>query len=114
MPGTYDYFKKLMMTVTRHYPELEIIEMNHDRDHVHIFMSIPPKMSVGSVVRIIKSNTGRKMKSKFIFLQKIYRGGSGIWSSGYFVSTTGINEEIIKNYIKHQGKEDCGQAELEF
>ena len=86
--------------------------MNHDRDHVHILLSIPPKMSVGSVVRIIKSNTGNSMKKKFDFLKKIYQGNDGIWSDGYFVSTTGINESIISHYIQYQGKEDCGQAQL--
>lgn len=110
--GTYDFFKKKVKEVTRHYPELEVLEMNHDRDHVHILLSIPPKMSVGSVVRIIKSNTGNSMKKKFDFLKKIYQGNDGIWSDGYFVSTTGINESIIRHYIQYQGKEDCGQAQL--
>jgi putative transposase len=36
----------------------------------------------------------------------------GIWSDGYFVSTVGVNEEIIKKYIEQQGKEDMGQAQL--
>ncbi len=37
-----------------------------------------------------------------------------IWSIGYFVSTVGINEEVVKKYIKMQGEEDSGQAKLEF
>lgn len=39
------------------YPQIEFVEQNHDKDHIHLLVSIPPKMSVGSVVRIIKSNT---------------------------------------------------------
>ena len=113
-PGVYDFFKKKVHEVTRHYPEIEILEMNHDRDHIHLHISIPPKMSVGSVVRLIKSNTGRSMKKYFNFLKKVYRGTDGIWSESYFVSTTGVNEVVIQQYIQQQGKEDCGQAELEF
>ena len=75
---------------------------------------IPPKMSVGSVVRILKSNTSRRLKEKFPFLKKVYWGTDGVWSDGYFVSTVGINEQIIKNYIQNQGEEDSGQAQLVF
>jgi len=41
-------------------------------------------------------------------------GTESVWSSGYFVSTVGINEEMVKQYIEHQGREDSGQALLEF
>ena len=98
--------------VKTYYPALDIIEINHDVDHIHILAVIPPKMSVGQVVRILKSNTSRDLKKKFPFLKKVYWGTDGIWSDGYFVSTVGVNEEIIKRYIENQGKEDSGQAQL--
>ena len=69
-------------------------------------------MSVGQVVRILKSNTSRDLKKKFPFLKKVYWGTDGIWSDGYFVSTVGINDSIIRKYIENQGKEDSGQAQL--
>ena len=77
-------------------------------------VTIPPKYTISGVVRIIKANTGKKTRNKFKFLDKVYWGVNGIWSIGYFVSTVGINEEIIRKYIKMQGKEDSGQAKLEF
>ena len=89
-----------------HYPLIVILEENHDRDHIHLLVSIPPSMAVGSVVRIIKSNLARDMKKEFPFLKKCYYGTDGIWSDGYFVSTVGINEEQIRKYIDMQGKED--------
>ena len=98
--------------VKEYYPELDIIEINHDTDHIHMLLVIPPKMSVGQAVRILKSNTSRDMKKKFPFLKEVYWGTDGIWSDGYFVSTVGVNEKIIKNYIEQQGKEDSGQAQL--
>ena len=79
-----------------------------------MLVSIPPKMSVGSAVRIIKSNTARNMKKKFKFLKQVYWGTESIWSGSYFVSTVGLDGEIITKYIEAQGKEDLGQAKLEL
>jgi putative transposase len=104
--------KKRLQQVRDHYPEIEILEINHDVDHIHILAVVPPKMSISQVVRILKSNTSRDLKKKFSFLKEVYWGTDGIWSDGYFVSTVGINEEIIKKYIEQQGKEDSGQAKL--
>lgn len=96
--------------ITTYYPELEFKKMNHDKDHIHLLVAIPPKMSVGSVVRIIKSNTARGLKQKFPFLKRIYWGTDGIWSDGYLASTVGVNEDVIKRYIEMQGKQDSGQT----
>lgn len=62
---------------------------------------------------MIKSDSARHMREEFAFLKKLY-GQGGIWSDGYFVSTTGINEEVVKQYIEHQGKKDAGQLKLHF
>ena len=67
-------------------------------------------MSVGSVVRIIKTNTARGIKEQFPFLKQVYWGSDGIWSEGYFASTVGVNESVIKKYIENQGREDAGQT----
>ena len=67
-------------------------------------------MSVGSVVRLIKTNTARGIKQKFPFLKKVYWGTDSLWSASYFVSTTGINEKVLKRYIENQGHEDEGQT----
>ena len=75
-------------------------------------MVIPPKYSVSQVVETLKKNTSRQLRKKFRFLESVYWDHGGIWSRGYFVSTVGINEEIIRKYVEYQGKEDTGQAEL--
>lgn len=54
------------------------------------------------------------MREKFSFLNQVYWGDDGIWSTGYFVSTVGINEELIRKYIEAQGQEDNGQAQLVY
>ena len=100
--------------IEKSYPDLAVLEANVDSDHVHILISIPPKVAVSKVVNIIKSNTGRSMRKKFPFLDKVYWDEDGIWSAGYFVSTVGVNESVIRRYIEHQGREDSGQAQLEL
>jgi len=113
-PGFGEYLQKLVIGIGRQIPEIEVIEVNTDKDHMHILLSIPPKMSVSEVVKSIKAKTGLYMRKKFPFLDKVYWDINGIWSRGYFVSTVGISESTIRKYIEMQGKEDSGQAKLEF
>ena len=110
--GVGDYLKKVVLQVSRIHPDIEVVEVNTDVDHMHLLLSIPPKYSVSEVVRIVKANTGRKVREKFPHLDKVYWGVTGIWSVGYFVSTVGVHKSTIRNYIEMQGKEDSGQAEL--
>ena len=110
--GIGRYLTFLVRGLQRRHPELQIIEVNTDEDHVHLLLSIAPKLSVASAVNIIKANTARQLKAKFPFLVSGYFDQQTIWSVGYFVSTVGINEAIIKKYIELQGREDSGQATL--
>ena len=112
--GVLAYLQEVIKGLSKHYPELLVKEINTDEDHVHILISIPPQMSVGKVVGIIKANTARELNDKFPFLRGVYWGTRSIWSAGYFVSTVGINEEVIRKYIQQQGEEDAGQAQLEL
>jgi putative transposase len=112
--GIWTYLKQKLLEVTKHYPRLKIKEINHDINHVHILISIPPQVSVGDAVRLFKTNSSRGIKDKFVFLKKLYWGTDGIWSDGYFVSTVGADTETIKRYIENQGKEDVGQTTTLF
>jgi hypothetical protein len=67
-------------------------------------MVTPPKCTVSKVMETIKTNTRKALKIKFVFLKKIFWGDKGIWEKGYFVFTLGINEKIIKEYVKMQDK----------
>ena len=113
-PGMASYMKVIMTTIPRRHPEIEVFEVNTDKDHIHLLVSIAPKMAIAEAVRILKSNTGRMMTRKFPFIKKIYNDETTLWSIGYFVSTVGINERTIQAYIEHQGREDSGQAKLEL
>ena len=113
-PGLFAHVKRKLLEIHEHYPTIVFKEINHDTDHLHMLISIPPTMSVGSVVRLIKTNTARKLKEQFPFLKKVYWGNDGIWSEGYCVSTVGIDEATIRKYIQQQGAEDAGQTAVLF
>lgn len=110
--GVSQYLKIKIEEVRKFYPEVEYIKINIQPDHIHLILSFPPKFSIATVVKIIKSNTGKALKEKFDFLRTRYYGRGGIWSAGYFVSTIGLNEDMIKRYVQYQEKEDLGRAKL--
>lgn len=112
--GVAKYLETKLQETHKYYPEWEYIAIGIDVDHVHLHMVIPPKYAVSKVVETIKKNTSRQMSEKFRFLSQVYWDREGIWSTGFFVSTVGINESIIRQYVDMQAKEDTGQAQLEL
>lgn len=113
-PGVFAYIELKLAEITEHYPQIRFLTTNHDNDHLHLLISIPPTMSVGKVVGVIKQNTAKELKQKFPFVKQIYWGTDSIWSEGYFVTTVGANEAAIKQYIQDQGKKDLGQTLFEL
>ena len=85
--------------------ECSIVEGHMMPDHVHMLISIPPKHAVSQVVGFIKGKSA-------IHLARVYGGkkrnyvGQHFWARGYFVSTVGRNEEVIREYIKNQEAQD--------
>ena len=86
--------------------DIEFEQMGADRDHIHLLCSAPPKMSVGSIVRIYKSITARELFKTFPELKKELWGGE-FWSDGYYVATVGErnNWETVYKYVKNQGQQ---------
>ena len=78
--GLYSYLQYQLKTFVRKHPEIEIDEVNHDKDHIHLLISVPPKLSISEVVRFLKCNTSREIRKKYKFLDKVYFGSDGIWS----------------------------------
>ena len=114
VPGVVQYLETKLQEIRKYYPDWEYIAIGPDVDHVHVHMVIPPKYAVSRVVDTLKTNTSRALSLKFRFLEKVYWDHAGIWSKGFFVSTVGINEAVIRHYVEMQGKEDTGQAQLDL
>jgi len=84
----------------------EIQEMSVQIDHIHLVVSIPPKVSVSSLMGTLKGKLAIKLfKSYPKMKQKLY-WGNHFWARGYFVSTIGIDEDLIKRYVAYQEKEE--------
>ncbi len=95
-------------------PGVKIETIGFDRDHLHMVMIIPPKYSISSVMGRLKSQSASQLRKKFTWLKKVYWNENVVWSPGYFVSSVGIDEETIKRYVEHQGKQDSGQLPLKL
>ena len=74
-------------------------------DHVHMMISIPPKFAVSQVVGYIKGKTAIHLARTYAKNRRNFVG-QHFWARGYFVSTVGRDEEVIRNYIRHHEKED--------
>ncbi|MBI3955948.1 IS200/IS605 family transposase [Candidatus Gottesmanbacteria bacterium] len=112
--GVKEYLLIKLDEVRKYYPEVEYVERNIQKDHVHVVISFPPRHSIAKVVQVMKQNTGKALKEKFDYLKRLYWRDGGIWSVGYFVSTVGLDEAMIQRYVRYQEKEDAGQAKLVF
>jgi putative transposase len=106
--------KRLKMTfeeISERY-EFEIDTMEVKDDHVHLFLSAPPRYSPAEIVQIIKSISTKMVFKQFPEVKKELWGGE-FWSDGYFVRSVGdkVTSEVIRRYIKYQQQE---QLSFEF
>ncbi len=107
-----DYVKPVLIAwlfdIAGKYPSIYIKTVNTDLDHIHLQIEIPPDVAVSSVVQRLKMITSIRLRKKYKFIKDMYLD-SNIWSVGYFSSTIGLNETIIKRYIENQGSEDISR-----
>ncbi len=82
----------------------EIVELNVRIEHVHLLAMVPPKISISDYVGTIKGRTAIRVLNKFRELKQKPYWGNHFWARGYCVDTVGLNEEMIRKYIKHQEK----------
>ena len=85
---------------------VEIIELNVQIDHVHLLVMIPPQISVSDYVGIVKGRTAIRIFNHFKQLKGKKYWGNHFWTKGYCADTVGLDEEMIRKYIKHQDDKD--------
>ena len=90
---------------------VEIIEANACKDHIHMLVSIPPKLSVAQFMGYLKGKSSLMIFDRHANLKYKF-GNRHFWSEGYYVSTVGLNEATIKKYIQDQEKYDIMQDKL--
>ena len=85
--------------------DVEIIKGHISKDHVHIFVSVPPHISISELVKSIKGKSSRKLMMEYKRLSKAF-WGRHLWARGYFAASSGnVTDEVIIKYIEEQGKE---------
>ena len=93
------------------YKGVEIIEGHMMLDHVHLLVSIPPRIAVSDFMGYLKGKSALMMFDKHANLKYKF-GNRHFWAEGYYVSTVGLNEATIKKYIQEQEKKDILKDKL--
>ncbi|MEL6273457.1 MAG: IS200/IS605 family transposase [Chloroflexota bacterium] len=90
--------------------EVYILAGHVSKDHVHLLVSVPPKVSVSDLVQQLKGRSSRRLLDEFGELKRQY-WGRHLWARGYFAVTTGnVTDEMVKEYIEsHQNKPPVGE-----
>lgn len=93
------------------YKEVEIIESHAMNDHIHMLVAIPPKLAVSSFMGYLKGKSSLMIFERHANLKYKY-GNRNIWAKGYFVSTVGLKDEVVREYIRNQELEDMKEAQI--
>ena len=89
---------------------VEIMKGHVSKDHVHLFVSIPPQVAISRLVQRMKGRTSHKLLAEFSHLRRTF-WGRHLWARGYFcVSSGNVTDETVKEYIEQQGHE----ADVDF
>ena len=91
---------------------VELLEGKLRRDHVHMCLKVAPKFSIAFVIGFLKGKSAVRIHRHLMGDKKVK--GKHFWSRGYCVSTVGLDEETVRNYIRQQEEEDKRQLDLEL
>ena len=84
----------------------EVLELNVQDDHIHLLVSVPPKVSISKLMGVLKGKMAIKLFKSYPKLRQKPYWGNYYWARGYFVNTVGLDEEVIRKYVKYQEKEE--------
>jgi putative transposase len=96
------------------YAGCNVVELNVQKDHVHLIVDIPPKVAISNFMGRLKGQTATKMFNQFRYLRKKPYWGNHFWSKGYCVDTVGLDSEMILKYVKYQEEKDRYIDQLEL
>jgi putative transposase len=110
--GVETKIKETLEEIARQY-DFEIDTMEIMLEHVHVFLSAPPRYSPAEVANLLKGISSKRAFKRFPWLRKHLWAGE-LWSDGYFVRTVGdkVTAEVIRRYIKYQHRVEHKQLEL--
>ena len=86
------------------FKNVELVKGSISADHVHMYVKIPPKLSVSEFMGYIKGKSALMVFDRYPQMKN--KSGRHLWARGYFVSTVGINKDVIREYIEKQEEAD--------
>ena len=101
----------IMLRKLCEYKQVEIIEAEACKDHIHMLVSIPPKYSVSQIMGYLKGKSSLMIFEKYANMKYKY-GNRHFWCRGYYVDTVGRNKKVIEQYIRNQLQEDVSAEQL--
>ena len=106
--------RELLSEIAVHHG-FEMEELEVDKEHVHLFLSFPPRYSISAVVRLLKAVSAKEIRDEFPEVRKQLWGGE-FWEDGYFVRTVGdkVTAEVIKKYIRFHEAKKRGVDQLDL
>ena len=96
------------------YARCEVMELNVQPDHVHLVVMIPPKVMISELVGRLKGQTSMKLFHQFRYLKKKPYWGNHFWTKGYCVYTVGLDEDMIRKYVRYQEKKEKEMEQLQL
>jgi len=108
-----EYTKQQIYSLCRQKDLVELIEMNIQKDHIHMVIWIPPKYSVSSIMGFLKGKISIRLFQKYEKVGKKF-WGRHLWSRGYCVSTVGLDEEKIIKYVQWQEQREKETEKLQL
>jgi putative transposase len=97
--------KSQIYQLLRQREGVEVLELNVPADHVHLLLWIPPKYAVSEIMGFLKGKLALRLFERFPQLGR-KDWGRHLWSRGYCVSTVGIDEEMIRHYVRWQASQE--------
>ena len=88
------------------WKQCEIQEMSVQEDHIHLVVSVPPKVSISDLMGTLKGKLAIKLFKSYPKMKQKPYWGNHFWARGYFVTTVGVDEEVIKRYVKYQEEQE--------
>ena len=93
------------------YKQIEILEAEACKDHIHMLISVPPKYSISQIMGYLKGKSSLMIFEKYANLKYKY-GNRHFWCRGFYVDTVGRNKKVIAEYIRNQLHEDHEAEQL--
>ena len=106
LTGLIQTFVEHDIRVISQWKEVEIEELSIQADHIHMVCSIPPKLSISDFMGVLKGKLAIKLFQTYPEMKRKPYWGNHFWADGYFVSTVGLDADMIKRYVKYQEHEE--------